>query len=194
MSMVSGLLLRLQLSVTDDGFRLVFSTFEVEALLENGCGMKNGAEVAVRKVAGKCLVESEQSSKWNSPPIAGIVDFVAQAFEAAANIISGTAVCHVIARMAASPYLSFPSNLGVLLKFCLRVGPRIHDLSSTPVSERIGSAIRRLHSYPAEALHNQGPQLEVLLATLNYAMRAETVGNRDTGSIEPMAQEALGGR
>lgn len=152
--------------------RFAFSTLDFGFLCDDDCD-NEAIKIAVTRITNLCSVEIEQNGNWCSPTVTFTLDFVDRAFYAANNLLSGAAVCDVVPRMAASPYLFFPPNSNVLSEFCLRVVPRIQHMASAAELELITSALQPLRTRQAERTSQQRLETEELLAALSYAITTE---------------------
>lgn len=126
-----------------------------------------GATAAVMTVTEKCAGEIERDGDWNSPSITCILDFVDQAFLAADNFVSATAICDVIARMSKSLYLFFDDNLLVLRDFCFRVVPRLYNIPSADGSKQVDDAMALLRIRKADATQGQAQIIDELQEALS---------------------------
>jgi hypothetical protein len=114
----------------------------------------------------KCAIEIERECDWTSPGIIRVLDFVEQAFRIAKNLVSATATCDIIARMAESAYLFFNHNLVVFKDFCFRVVPRINAIVPADELIQVNDVLALVRSRKADAPRDQAHLIDELLEAL----------------------------
>jgi hypothetical protein len=150
-----------------------------------------GATAAARFITEKYAIEIEREGDWTSPEITCVLDFVEQAFRTAEDLVSVTATCDIIARMAESVYLFFDHNLVVLRDFCFRVVPQLNAIVPADESGQVNDALALVRFRKADATQGQAQLIDELLEALGVGDtqngRQEITGEQDLSlfALEP---------